>query len=346
MWSLNWQSVIGFALPFAVVVGGLVVGFFLERWLKGLKKRFEADNSLARYAVIFKSFQGVVVVWVCVAAVALFLPLFDFPHRLNLLIGKILLVIALATGTFLVSRLAVNLIRLYSFDDGTSVSLTSLFESLTRVVIFTIGTLIIFQSLGIKITALLTALGIGSLSIGLAFQNTLSNLISGINIIISRKVRPGDYIQLADGIEGYVEDVELKYTVIKDIYHNRIIVPNAKIIDSSFKNYTLVDPFFLFPITLVVEYENNLDLVEEVTLKIVQDLQENFLKDKNHKITNFITYQKIEYWGIKLVVYLGATDYFQQYIIAHEFIKAVHREYRKRGIKMARPPLLGETPAL
>ncbi|MCS6941822.1 MAG: mechanosensitive ion channel family protein [Geminocystis sp.] len=344
MWSLNWQSVLGFALPFAVVIGGLLIGFFLERWLGRLKRRFEGDNSLARYAVIFKSFQGVVAAWVCVAAVALFLPLFNFPHRLSVLTGKILLVIALATGTILVSRLAVNLIRLYSFDNETSVSLTSLFESLTRVVVFTIGTLIIFQSLGIKITALLTALGIGSLSIGLAFQNTLSNLISGINIIISRKVRPGDYIQLADGIEGYVEDVELKYTVIKDIYCNRIIIPNAKIIDSSFRNYTLVDPFFLFPVKLVVEYENDLELVEEVTLKLAQKLQESFSTSKGHGFHPFITYEKFEYWGIRLIVYLGATDYFQQHIMAHEFIKALHREYRKMGIKMARPPLVGEEP--
>ncbi len=65
----------------------------------------------------------------------------------------------------------------------TSVSLTSLFEYLTKVLIFSIGFLIIIQSIGIEITALITAFGVGSLSIGLALQNTLINLISGINII-------------------------------------------------------------------------------------------------------------------------------------------------------------------
>ena len=171
--------------------------------------------------------------------------------------------------TLVVSRLAVNAIQLYSIKHETTVSLTSLFEYLTKVLIFSIGFLIIIQSIGIEITALITAFGVGSLSIGLAFKNTLSNLISGINIIISRKIRPGDYIQLKDGEEGYVIDVELKYTLIKDIYNNIIIVPNSNIIEASFKNFTLEEPWMLLPIRIGVSYDSNLEKVEEVTLNTI-----------------------------------------------------------------------------
>ena len=51
---------------------------------------------------------------------------------------------------------------------------------------------------------MLTAFGIGGVSLGLALQNTLANLMSGINIITSKKVRPGDYIELRTGEAGYV----------------------------------------------------------------------------------------------------------------------------------------------
>lgn len=67
------------------------------------------------------------------------LPGINIPSTLNILIEKILIVIALTMGTILVSRLAVNLIQLYSLENETAVSLTSLFEYLTKVLIFSIG---------------------------------------------------------------------------------------------------------------------------------------------------------------------------------------------------------------
>lgn len=339
MWSFDWQLISTFLIPIAIVGLAVLVGFILENRLQKIinNLRSEPENVLSKYSFILKSFRGVIITWLGVGAIALILPTINIPGALNVLIEKILIVIALITATILVSRLAVNLIQLYSIEnENTSVSLTSLFEYLTKVVIFTIGFLIIIQSIGIQITALITAFGIGSLSIGLAFQNTLSNLISGVNIIVSRKIRPGDYIKLKDGEEGYVQDVELKYTLIKDIYNNIIVIPNAKIIDASFKNFTLDSSSLLITVNIGVSYENNLEQVETVTLNIAKYILEN-TEGGDKEFEPFLRYENFDYFAINLTVYLKINEYFDRFLVTHEFLKEIHSQYEIENIKMAYP---------
>ncbi|MBD2392697.1 mechanosensitive ion channel family protein [Cyanobacterium aponinum FACHB-4101] len=334
----NWQLLSSFLIPFLTVLLVGLIGFVIENRLQKFRQNLELqpDRFLGKYSFIIKSFRGVILTWSIVGAIALMLPGINIPSTLNILIEKILIVIALTMGTILVSRLAVNLIQLYSLENETAVSLTSLFEYLTKVLIFSIGFLIIIQSIGIKITALITAFGIGSLSIGLAFQNTLSNLISGVNIIVSRKIRPGDYIQLKDGEEGYVQDVELKYTLIKDIYNNIIVIPNAKIIDASFKNYTLDSSSILITIKIGVSYDSNLEKVEKVTLEVAKSILEN-TEGGDKEFEPFLRYENFDYFAINLTVYLKINEYFDKFIITHEFMKAIHHKYQEENITMAYP---------
>ncbi|WP_308256171.1 mechanosensitive ion channel domain-containing protein [Geminocystis sp. GBBB08] len=294
------------------------------------------NNLFATYSFILKSFEGILFIWSIVGAIALVLPSLNLPSPLSILIQKIVIVIALFMATILASRLAVNAIYLYSQRHNTTVSLTSLFEYLTKVIIFSIGFLIIIQSIGIQITALITAFGVGSLSIGLAFQNTLSNLISGVNIIVSGKIRPRDYIKFKNGEEGYVIDVELKYTLIKDIYNNVIVIPNRQIIDASFRNYTLEDSWMLLPIKIGISYDSDLEKVEQITLKIARKILTT-VKGGFQEYEPFLRYDNFDYYSINFTVYLKINEYFDRLLITHEFIKEIHRIYKQENINFAFP---------
>lgn len=83
--------------------------------------------------------------------------------------------------------------------------------------------------------------GIFAAIIALASQQALSNIISGIFIVISKPFRVGDYIELSILHRGTVEDITLRHTVIRDIQNNRIIVPNSKINSETIVNYHLND---------------------------------------------------------------------------------------------------------
>jgi small-conductance mechanosensitive channel len=325
-----------FIVPLGIILSGFLIGYFLENRLKKVWGSHNKESRLYSYQLFLQCFHGIILVWCLLVAIALALPTINLPETLLVLIEKTLIASFLVSATFLASRLAVKLIRIYSQKNESTLPLTSLFEYLTKVIIFIIGFLIIVQSLGVQITALITAFGVGSLSIGLAFQNTLSNLISGVNIIVSRKIRPGDYIKLKDGEEGYVVDVELKYTLIKDITNNIMVIPNSQLINASFKNYTLIDQEMLLAIPLVVSYESDLEQVERITLNIAKNTQNNVAGAVSN-YEPFMRYEKFDYFSINFTVYLKVHEYYDQLIVRHEFIKNLYQEYQKQGIKMPFP---------
>lgn len=330
------ELLINIAIPLGIIVCGVILGIFFEQKLKKITNKVNQKASLQTYTFLLDSFKGIILIWFILAGIAIALPLINLPNNLFNLTEKALIAIFLASATLLASRLGVSAIRLYSNQRETTLPLTSLFEYLTKVLIFSIGFLIIIQSLGIQITALITAFGVGSLSIGLAFQNTLSNLISGVNIIVSRKIRPGDYIKLKDGEEGYVVDVELKYTEIKDITNNTIVIPNSKLINSSFKNYTLHQSEMLVPIMVGISYESDLEKVEQITLNVAKNVMEN-VEGGVPEYEPFLRYEKFDYFAIQFTVYLKVKEYYDQLIIRHEFIKKLYKIYHSEDIKIPFP---------
>lgn len=336
MAEFQLDLIITIVTPIAIILLVVLLGILAENRLKKLCDKFNHNEALAPYTSVLESFKGILLIWSIVGGVAMALPTIALPSSLNVLIEKILIATALGAATLLASRLAVSTVKLYSLRNESTVSLTSLFEYLTKVLIFSIGFLIIIQSIGLEITALITAFGVGSLSIGLAFQNTLSNLISGVNIIVSRKIRPGDYIKLKDGEEGYVVDVELKYTVIQDIYNNIIVIPNSQLIDASFKNYSLKDESILLTIKVAVSYESDLEKVEKVTLATAKNILET-VKGGDAEFEPFMRYEKFDYFAINLIVYLQIKEYYDRFLVTHEFIKKLSQVYKQENIKMPFP---------
>ena len=77
----------------------------------------------------------------------------------------------------------------------------------------------------------------GGVAVALALQDTLSNLFSGLHLIASRQLRPGDFIQLDSGEEGYVTDVTWRNTTIRELTDNMMIVPNSQLAASRVRNF-------------------------------------------------------------------------------------------------------------
>ena len=154
-----------YVLPFILILSSFILGRLLEK--RGVK-RLRKFTPLARWQgaeIILESLQGIIILWFTLGG--FYLATLSIPLResLKLIIAKILLVTFLASVTLVISRLTVGFIQLYSSKGENGSQLTSLLENLTKLLIFLFGTLIIIQSLGISITPLLTALGIGGVSI-------------------------------------------------------------------------------------------------------------------------------------------------------------------------------------
>lgn len=138
----------------------------------------------------------------------------------------IVIVIALVV-TAALARLAVKLIRRVLSHDSVPLPSSSIFANIVRVVVWAIGVSVILSScFGVDVTAAVAALGIGGIAISLGFQDTLSNLISGLQLSIMGIIEPGDNVEIG-GQRGIVRDVTWRHTTIVSSTGEVVIVPNS-----------------------------------------------------------------------------------------------------------------------
>ena len=269
----------------------------------------------------------------CAWGAVLVLPL-RMVYRLDVnhaLLGVIVVVVSL--GSAKVAGAAVHAGA--TSHAGTSGSAT-IFVSITRVVVWTIGGLVLLNSLGVAITPLLTALGVGGLAVALALQDTLSNLFAGVHILTSRKVQPGDFIQLDNGMQGYVQDTNWRNTIIRQLPNNILVVPNATVASSIVTNYHLPEHEISVTVPCSVSYDSDLDHVELVTVEVGREVMQE-VKGAVPEYEPTVRYNTFDGSGINFNVGLRAADISAQALIIHEFIKRLHARYQKEGIDNSSP---------
>src|SRR4030042_2473899 len=102
---------------------------------------------------------------------------------------------------------------------------TGLVNGILRGVIWVVGSIIILNFMGIPITPMITALGVGGLAVALALQDTLANLFAGVHIMMEKSIRVGDFVKLESGQEGYVEDITWRTTRVRMLPNNMVVIP-------------------------------------------------------------------------------------------------------------------------
>lgn len=121
------------------------------------------------------------------------------------------------------------------FDD----EFIPLLKRVTNIIIWIIAGLVILSNFGININALIAALGVGSLAIALAAQDTIANIIAGFLIMIDRPFRVGDEIKLPSGEKVKVLEIGIRRSRFLNLEDESIIVmPNLDMSKSKVVNFT------------------------------------------------------------------------------------------------------------
>lgn len=251
-------------------------------------------------------------------------------------IEKILFVIFILSVTLVISRIIVGFIRHYGVREDGVLPSASIFTNVTRIVVFLIGILVVLDSLGISITPIITALGIGGLAVALALQDTLSNLFSGLHILASKQIRPGNYVKLNSGEEGYVVDITWRTTTIRQLPNNLVIIPNSKLASTIVTNFHLPETEMAVLVQVGVSYKSNLEIVEQITIEVGKDVMKN-VTGGVHSFEPFIRYHTFSESSISFTVILRAKEFVDQYLLKHEFIKRLYKRYLEEGIEIPYP---------
>jgi MscS family membrane protein len=114
-----------------------------------------------------------------------------------------------------------------------------LLRNVVTLLVLLSGGITILKHFGYDVMSLVAALGVGSLAIGLAAKDTLSNMISGFILIIDRNLRPGDRISIGGGTVGLVQEIGLRSTRMDLRDGNIMIVPNQDLVNSRIVNLSM-----------------------------------------------------------------------------------------------------------
>lgn len=185
--------------------------------------------------------------------------------------------------TIFVGRLIDAIVRWYLHEIATRTEthlddeLAPLANRLLKVLIYVMALIIILDHFEQNISTLVVSLGVGSLAIALAAQETLANMIAGFVLMIDRPFRVGDRIRLPDGNIGNITDIGIRSTRVIDDHHVMIITPNAEIVKSQIMNFSYPNDIVRFEVAFGVAYGTDLHRMREVVLERInreQDLVE------------------------------------------------------------------------
>ena len=205
-----------------------------------------------------------------------------------------------------------------------------------RIMLVALGIMFILDSMGISITPLIASLGVGSIAIALALQDTLANFFSGIYVLIDKPIKVGDFIELDENLCGYVERITARSTHIRMLSHNIIVVPNTRIASSVLTNYERPFGDQAIYVYVGVHYDSDLEHVENISKEIAESTMQDVKKGVKNQ-TAAIHFREFADSAINMRVTLHGVDYESRYPLTHEFIKRLHKRFNEEGIVIPFP---------
>lgn len=333
---MNLDTLLALALPLGFALFGLVVGMLVRRALHSTTPAVNASGKGSWTRVVVTALGGSLALWFTIIGLYIATALIHLEPAVARVIQNVLVTLVILSVSWTVARVAGAVLG-HSAAGGTGrFASATLLVNITRLTILTLGVLVVLQTLGVSITPVLTALGVGGLAVGLALQDTLANFFAGVHILTSGQVRPGDFVKLQSGEEGYVVDVTWRYTTIRQLANNVTIVPNAKLASAITTNYYRPDRELAVLVPLGVSYASDLGHVEAVTIDVAASVMRE-IPGGVPSFQPFIRYGAFGDSSITLTVIMRGAEVVDQYLLRHEFIKRLHERYRREGIVIPFP---------
>jgi MscS family membrane protein len=215
---------------------------------------------------------------------------------------------------------------------GLNRQVLPLLEKLVSIFLICFALMIILKHFNYDILSLVTALGIGSLAIGLAAKDTLANMISGFTLMIDRPFRIGDRIQLAAGHWGDVVDIGLRSTKIKTVDNTLLIIPNSELCNTTIVNLAFPDPCAKGRVNVGIAYGSDVEMVKKLLKSIAGELPEVLSEPQPEAF--FISYGDS---ALNMALFFWVKDYTEVFPVTDRLNTLVHKRFRENGIVLPYP---------
>ena len=226
-----------------IIAGFYLLSRVLQKALEKVGARFCAYTDSDLDDRILERVSGPLMLLVNSAGLYYAIKRLPFPEKIGMIASGLIFVLNVVILTTIAYRVMDEMLGRYGERvAGAEMSrqVMPLIEKLGTIFLILIALIITLKRFNYDILSLVTALGVGSLAIGLAAKDTLANMISGFTLMLDRPFRIGDRIQLGTQV-GDVVDIGLRSTKIKGLDNTFLIIPNAELCNSTLINQAFPD---------------------------------------------------------------------------------------------------------
>lgn len=338
--ELESLSIPPWAIACMIALASAVVGLLVKHIALNYLKRWINRTSWYFDSLLIESVSlplSLIVILLNIILLHQLLLAFDVTNNGVTQLAKVATTVLLVLSVVLfIDRLCSGMIRRYAEHSEVLRGSESIVRGVGRTFIIGIGVLVLLSTLGISITPIIASLGIGSLAVALALQPTLENFFSGVQLVVDKPIRVGDFIELESGEQGFVDHIGWRSTWIRMLPNNTVIMPNSSLSKSKIINYFYPEKELSVPVEVGVHYSSDLEKVERVTLEVARQILVSHPWGVDNYDT-FVVYHTFDNSSINFTVMLRAHEYFHRFFIRSAFIKALHKRYAEEGIVIPYP---------
>ena len=249
------------------------------------------------------------------------------PVAISFGLRLLLTIILFIVGSRLI-KVVRKIVRRSMERTGADMGVIQFMDSLIKLLLYFLLIMFLADGIGVDTTSVMALVGSAGLTIGLAFQGSLSNFAGGVLILMIKPFKVGDYIIYTSGnLEGKVTKIEMFYTTLFTIDNKKVVIPNGTLSNSSLINVTAEDKRRI-DITVGVSYTANLKLAKEVCLNLLA-AQPAVLQDQNNMVVvDDLADSSV---NLKICCWVSAEDYWST---RWELIEKIKLAFDENGIEI------------
>ena len=239
---------------------------------------------------------------------------------------RVLYVVALLAVCLIVMKLLMSVLNRALDRLNIEKGLHTFIKSVVKILLWFLTVTIILGYIGIEVTSLIALLSVIGLAVSLAIQSTLSNLAGGIQVLVSKPFKAGDYVE-TESISGTVSEIGLVYTKIKTYDNKIIMIPNGQVASAKITNYTAEEQRRV-DLKFNTSYDAPVELVKETIQSVIRSHPKAMREPAPFVRVSAYKDSSIEY---AVRVWCATDDYWEIYSDLLEQVKAA---FDKNGIEM------------
>lgn len=242
---------------------------------------------------------------------------------------NVLMLAAVLVIGYILVKIIIKLFKKVLIKTNMEHTAVTFIISLVKVVLYLVVAITALATIGVNVASLITAVGAAALTAGLALQDSLSNVASGLTILLSKPFVAGDVLEF-EGITGSVESIKIFFTTIHTLDNKLVTIPNSRLTKNNVVNCTMVDKRRV-DLKYTISYNDDISKVKGLLYNLISQNQ-MILKDPGPSVC---VGEHLES-GIEILVFIWAEpdDYYDVYYYMQENVKLL---FDKNGITIPYP---------